>query len=212
MKRKAYIYLAIIIIIASFIVVYPRLRPGNLKTVAHKVRLTNDIKYAVLVDYGRHSGRNRLFVWDYEKDKVVLSSPCAHGYGGGSTARHCVFSNKIGSGCSSEGRYTLEKERQMYQFPGRRCFPVKGLDKGKNDNAGKRAILIHPARMPSFPIYPFLIPVRVINLGFWTIRPASGGCITIPGKQYEKLRKIVAASGVKHVMLYVYDSSSLNDS
>lgn len=212
MKRKAYIYLAIIIIIASFIVVYPRLRPGNLKTVAQKVRLTNDIKYAVLVDYGRHSGRNRLFVWDYEKDKVVLSSPCAHGYGGGSTARHCVFSNKIGSGCSSEGRYTLEKERQMYQFPGRRCFPVKGLDKGKNDNAGKRAILIHPARMPSFPIYPFLIPVRVINLGFSTIRPASGGCITIPGKQYEELRKIVAASGVKHVMLYVYDSSSLKDS
>ena len=31
-------------------------------------------------------------------------------------------------------------------------------------------------------------------------------------KQYEELRKIVAASGVKHVMLYVYDSSSLKDS
>lgn len=211
MKRKAYVYLVLIIII-GFIVVFPRLRPGNLKSIAQTVRLSDDIKYAILVDYGRHSGRNRLFVWDYKQNKVILSSPCAHGYGGGSTARHCVFSNQIGSHCSSEGRFTLGKERQMYQFPGRTCFPVKGLDKGKNDNAEKRAILIHPARMPSFPIYPFLIPVRVINLGFWTLRPASEGCITIPKKQYGKLRKIVSDSNPEHIMLYVYDSSGKKDS
>ena len=72
MKRKAYIFIAIIIAILSFIVIYPRLTPGNLKTIARTVRLTDDIKYAILVDYGRHSGRNRLFVWDYEQDKVIL--------------------------------------------------------------------------------------------------------------------------------------------
>ena len=207
MKKKAYIFIAIIITVLSFIIIYPRIRPSNLKTIALTVRLTDDIKYAILVDYGRHSGRNRLFVWDYEQDKVILSSPCAHGYGGGGTARHCVFSNKIGSKCSSEGKYILMSERQMYNYTDRMCFPLKGLDKGKNDNAEKRAILLHPTRIPSFPIYPFLIPVRVLKLGPWTIRPASEGCVTIPNKQYEALSKIVAASDVKHFILYVYDSS-----
>ncbi|MBR5074533.1 MAG: murein L,D-transpeptidase catalytic domain family protein [Bacteroidales bacterium] len=209
MKRKAYIFIAIIIAILSFIVIYPRLTPGNLKTIARTVRLTDDIKYAILVDYGRHSGRNRLFVWDYEQDKVILSSPCAHGYGGGSTARHCVFSNEIGSKCSSEGKYSLMSERQMYTHPDRKCFPLKGLDKGKNDNAEKRAILIHPTKLPSFPIYPFLLPVRGFMLGSWTIRPASEGCVTLPKKQYEELSIIVAESDIKHFILYVYDSSDL---
>ena len=42
-------------------------------------------EYCLLVDYGRHSGRVRFFVWDFEKEKPVLKSLCAHGYGKGST-------------------------------------------------------------------------------------------------------------------------------
>ena len=37
--------------------------------------------YCLLVYYGRHSGRVRFVLWDFEKEKPVLKSLCAHGYG-----------------------------------------------------------------------------------------------------------------------------------
>ena len=69
--------------------------------------------YCLLVDYGRHSGRVRFFIWDFEMEKPVLRSLCAHGYGKGSTARRPVFSNEVGSFCSSLGHYRVGKEKTM---------------------------------------------------------------------------------------------------
>ena len=66
-------------------------------------------EYCLLVDYGRHSGRVRFFLWDFEKDKAVLKSLCAHGYGKGSTARRPVFSNEIGSFCRYSGARSASK-------------------------------------------------------------------------------------------------------
>ena len=34
--------------------------------------------YCLLVDYGRHSGRVRFFLWDFEKEKPALKCLCAH--------------------------------------------------------------------------------------------------------------------------------------
>lgn len=70
-------------------------------------------EYCMFVDYGRHSGRVRFFLWDFNKDKPVLKSLCAHGYGKGSTARKPVFSNESGSFCSSLGHYRVGKEKTM---------------------------------------------------------------------------------------------------
>lgn len=75
--------------------------------------------YCLLVDYGRHSGRVRFFLWDFEQDKPVLKSLCAHGYGKGSTARKPVFSNEPGSFCSSLGHYRVGKEKTMSKPKGR---------------------------------------------------------------------------------------------
>lgn len=44
--------------------------------------------YCMLVDYGRHSGRVRFFLWDFNKGKPVMKCLCAHGYGKGSTAKN----------------------------------------------------------------------------------------------------------------------------
>ena len=55
-------------------------------------------EYCLLVDYGRHSGRVRFFLWDFDKGKPLLKSLCAHGYGNGSTARRPVFSNALNRG------------------------------------------------------------------------------------------------------------------
>ena len=68
-------------------------------------------EHCLLVDYGRHSGRVRFFLWDIEKEKPVLKSLCAHGYGKGSTARRPVFSNGVGSFVHPWGITWLERRR-----------------------------------------------------------------------------------------------------
>ena len=114
----------------------------------------------LLVDYGRHSGRVRFFLWDFEKEQPVLKSLCAHGYGKGSTARRPVFSNEIGSFCSSLGHYRVGREKTMSKPKGRKALVLYGQDK-TNSKALQRGILIHPVSLPNFSIYPFLIPVKV---------------------------------------------------
>ena len=90
--------------------------------------------YCLLVDYGRHSGRVRFFIWDFNKGKPILKSLCAHGYGKGSTARKPVFSNEPGSFCSSLGHYRVGKEKTMSKPKGRKALVLYGKDK-TNSNA-----------------------------------------------------------------------------
>ena len=159
--------------------------------------------YCLLVDYGRHSGRVRFFLWDFQKEKQVMKCLCAHGYGKGSTARKPVFSNEPGSFCSSLGHYKVGREKAMSKPKGRKALVLYGKDK-TNSNALQRGILIHPVSLPNFSIYPFLIPVKVHKVLGHKIRPKSEGCITIPFRKYEKVSK-VAKSSNKPLMLWVYE-------
>ena len=159
--------------------------------------------YCLLVDYGRHSGRVRFFLWDFEKDKPVLKSLCAHGYGKGSTARKPVFSNEVGSSCSSLGHYKVGKEKTMSKPRGRKALLLYGKDKS-NSKALQRGILIHPVSLPNFSIYPFLIPVKVHKVLGHKIRPKSEGCITIPFREYSKVVVTVESSS-KPLMLWIYE-------
>ena len=159
--------------------------------------------YCLLVDYGRHSGRVRFFLWDFEKEKPALKCLCAHGYGKGSTARKPVFSNEPGSFCSSLGHYRVGREKTMSKPKGRKALVLYGKDK-TNSNALQRGILIHPVSLPNFSIYPLMIPVKVHKVLGHKIRPKSEGCITIPFRKYEKVSK-VAKSSNKPLMLWVYE-------
>jgi hypothetical protein len=53
--------------------------------------------YCFLVDFDVHSGKNRFFVWDFEKEKIVYATICVHGRGGGSTDEKPVLSDQPGS-------------------------------------------------------------------------------------------------------------------
>ena len=159
--------------------------------------------YCLLVDYGRHSGRVRFFLWDFEKEKQVMKCLCAHGYGKGSTARKPVFSNEPGSFCSSLGHYRVGMEKTMSKPKGRKALVLYGKDK-TNSNALQRGILIHPVSLPNFSIWPLMIPVKVHNVLGHKIRPKSEGCITIPFRKYEEVSK-VAKSSNKPLMLWVYE-------
>ena len=157
----------------------------------------------LLVDYGRHSGRVRFFLWDFEKEKPALKCLCAHGYGKGSTASKSVFSNEPGSFCSSLGHYRVGKEKTMSKPRGRKALLLYGKDK-TNSNALQRGILIHPVSLPNFSIYPLLIPVKVHKILGHKIRPKSEGCITIPFRKYSKVVETVKSSS-KPMMLWVYE-------
>ena len=157
----------------------------------------------LLVDYGRHSGRARFFLWDFEKEKPALKCLCAHGYGKGSTARKPVFSNEPGSFCSSLGHYKVGREKAMSKPKGRKALVLYGKDK-TNSNALQRGILIHPVSLPNFSIYPFLIPVKVHKVLGHKIRPKSEGCITIPFRKYSEVVETVKSSS-KPLMLWVYE-------
>ena len=74
--------------------------------------------YGVLVDFGRFSLQKRLYVYDFNKNKVVMKSLAGHGSGGNSTILRPDFSNAHGSHCSSLGHYKIGRNRYMYNRKG----------------------------------------------------------------------------------------------
>ena len=135
--------------------------------------------YGILVDYGRNSLQKRLFVYDFNNDKVVMSSLAGHGSGGNSTFFRADFSNAGGSHCSSLGHYRIGRERRMYNRP-IMAFELDGLDR-TNSNARPRGILIHAG-----------------------VGPLSWGCISLPFTRYEQLSGILEGLP-KNVIVWAYD-------
>ena len=124
----------------------------------HKHKLSEN--YAVIVDFDKPSGRHRFFVCDLRKQRIIASSLCAHGAGGGSTVNRPVFSNEVGSNCSSLGHYKIMGKHKM-RTSGLPSFKLMGLDKS-NSNAERRGLLIHSAKLISmfrWGIYPFYLPM-----------------------------------------------------
>lgn len=162
MKRKILLsFLILAIAVAAMFVV------GNINTPSTKSRAkehaesaleyckTHGLRtdYCILVDFDVHSGKNRFFVWDFNKKKIVYSTICEHGRGGKSTHRTPDFSNISGSKCTSLGKYHVLNKRHMYKYPSVPCYVLKGVD-STNSNAMARGILIHPD-VSQIPTYPF---------------------------------------------------------
>ena len=141
----------------------------SLKEFSYKHGLSDN--YAIVVDFSKPSGKHRFFVCDLKKQEIIASSLCAHGAGKGSTIFSPVFSNEVGSNCSSLGHYKITGRHRM-SSSGLPSFRLQGLDTS-NSNAMKRGILIHSAKLVSFcrlGIYPFYLPLD---------RRISSGCFAI---------------------------------
>ena len=136
-----------------------------LKSYCHEHGYNTD--YGVLVDFGRFSLQKRLYVYDFNKNKVVMTSLSGHGSGGNSTILRPDFSNAHGSHCSSLGHYKIGRHRHMYNKPAVPAFELAGLDK-TNSNAMDCGILIHPS-----------------------VGPLSWGCVTLPVIQYHQLSEFL---------------------
>jgi hypothetical protein len=95
----------------------------------------------VIFDASQLSTQKRFFVVDIQKEKLLYHTLCAHGKGTGEN-RATTFSNKPGSLATASGFYlTLGTYQGKHGY----SLKLKGLEKGVNDNAESRAIVIHGA-------------------------------------------------------------------
>lgn len=94
-----------------------------------------------IVDFSKPSTEERFFVIDLLNKKVLYETYVSHGRNSGNNyATH--FSNSLNSYMSSPGFYTTEN---TYNGGNGYSLRLNGLEKGINDRAKERAIVIHGA-------------------------------------------------------------------
>jgi len=98
-------------------------------------------KLLSIIDYSKPSTEKRFFIIDIENHKLLYHTLVAHGKKSG-YVNATKFSNKIGSHKSSLGFF-----RTGNSYSGIRGYSLKleGLERGINDNARLRGIIIHGA-------------------------------------------------------------------
>ena len=149
-------------------------------------------QYLTICDFSQSARRKRMYVLDMEKEELVIQTEVAHGRNsGGEYAQR--FSNRAESHQSSLGFYVTQ---QTYFGEHGLSLRMKGLEKGINDRAYHRAIVIHGAtyigeghmgRSYGCPAVPQQESKKIIQ----TIK--DGSCLFIyhPTKQYAKASRIL---------------------
>ena len=92
-----------------------------------------------VIDYSRPSTERRLWVVDIDSREVLMNEYVAHGVRSGGTYP-TMFSNRYGSNQSSLG--TFITENSYYGVRGL-SLRLRGLERGINDRARDRGIVIH---------------------------------------------------------------------
>jgi hypothetical protein len=104
-------------------------------------KLSNDQSILSICDFSLSANEKRLWVIDLEKQKVMFHTLVAHGQGTGEEFA-VNFSNRENSHQSSIGFYVTEN---TYTGDNGYSLKLNGLDRGYNDNAFDRAIVMHGA-------------------------------------------------------------------
>ncbi len=146
-------------------------------------------RVALMMDLGRHSGRRRFVVWDFQQGRALHSFPASHGSGSARShvrSAYAECSNEDGSHLSSAGR-ALVAERYVGRYGV--AYRLDGLDE-TNSALRKRCVVLHGWRYTtSFPIYPFP------TVGSW-------GCPVLSLRAMKKLDEILQRE--QRVVLWMY--------
>lgn len=94
-----------------------------------------------VIDYSQPSSARRLWVFDLQRNRLLLRDFVAHGRESGENFA-TQFSNSVGSYQSSLGLFRTEET-----YLGKHGYSLRmdGLEQGVNDNARERALVIHAA-------------------------------------------------------------------
>jgi len=117
--------------------------------------------FCILIDMSIHSGKNRMFIYDFKKNEIERSALCAHGSGkdnNKSTTEKPLFGNEEGSLLTSLGKFKIGA-RAYSQFGINIHYKLHGLEE-TNNNAFQRIVVLH-SYTPISPteIYPFHLPL-----------------------------------------------------
>ena len=145
----------------------------------------------VMVDYTKPSTEERLFIIDLRKKQLLISSLVTHGRGTGDLYA-TKFSNKNNSYSTSSGFYLTGN---IYNGKHGESLELYGLEKGKNDNAKKRTIVMHSAYYANKAFVE-----KYGRLG------RSKGCLVLPTDLNAKIINLISGG----VVLYVHTNFDEN--
>ncbi|WP_319371833.1 murein L,D-transpeptidase catalytic domain family protein [uncultured Ilyobacter sp.] len=106
-----------------------------------KIKEKKNASILTIIDYTKPSTEQRFFVLDIENKKLLYETYVAHGAKTGDIFAE-KFSNNINSHKSSVGFFLTD---ETYVGSKGYSLRLEGLEEGINDNARKRAIVIHAA-------------------------------------------------------------------
>ncbi|MFN8291955.1 MAG: murein L,D-transpeptidase catalytic domain family protein [Chitinophagaceae bacterium] len=151
-------------------------------------RLLNDSIISIL-DFSRPSSEKRLFILDMKNYRLLFNTLVSHGRNSGREYA-TSFSNQASSYMSSPGFYIT---RETYEGKNGYSLKLEGIEKGINDNAYERGIVVHGAgyvneslahaqgyigRSQGCPAVPVEMSQSVIN------RIRNGSCLFIYHPSY----------------------------
>lgn len=130
-----------------------------------------------LIDFSKSANQKRLWIIDLKNNKVLKHTLVAHGRNTGEEYAH-KFSNTPESNQSSLGFYVTGS---TYVGKHGTSLKLHGVEKGINDNAEKRAIVMHAAEYVSESFIK-----RVGRLG------RSQGCPAVPAEEHKEIIQTLA--------------------
>lgn len=145
-------------------------------------------KIGFLMDMSIESGKNRFFLMDLEKDSVMSTALVTHGRCNQNWLSGRKYSNVVGSGCTSLGRYRVGKS---YYGQFGLAYKLHGLD-STNNNAFKRYVVLHSHEcVPDKETHP--LPLC-----------QSDGCPTVSKAFLQELKSVIDTAS-KPIILWIYE-------
>jgi hypothetical protein len=148
-----------------------------------------------VIDYSMPSTQKRMWVFDLANPRVLYNEYVAHGQGSGDNFAR-AFSNNDGSHQTSLG---LFRTAETYTGHNGYSLRMDGLDKGFNDNARARAIVMHGA--------PYVNPALASTMGRIG---RSHGCPAVRAQVAHEI--IDTLKGGQFVFSYYPDNKWLHES
>ena len=156
-------------------------------------KLKND-SIITVIDFKKSSKKERLFVINLNQNRVVIKSLVAHGKNTG-VEFATKLSNKKFSLQSSPGFYLT---KNTYFGKHGYSLRLQGMEKGINDNAFSRAIVIHPAE---YATAKFVKKYGRLGRSF--------GCPALPPEISKKTIELIKDGSLLYIFHPDYSSSTI---